>query len=221
MRWSDFVRALEREVDWSADDYTATQAATVEKILAEAAAHQEILAERTEEIAADDTLFASLAPHSNYPRILMDKFVIHVDDEDRFRVRLHRFKTRRQNGGAVEKVHSHKWDCSTVILHGTYRERQFEVRDLDQESRTCKVEQLREHELSPGATNSLPVGLAHQVINDSDEVPCLTLFVRGPSREPSARIYDVDAGTFYPTYGPDRQLRVGLLHMGRVDPDFH
>ncbi|MER7583826.1 hypothetical protein [Kitasatospora sp. NPDC097691] len=221
MRWSDFVRSLEREVDWSATDYDGTQAPVVERILLEAAADREILQERTEQIAADDALFKSLAPHSNYPRILMDKFVIHMDAEDRFRVRLHRFKTRLQNGGAVEKVHSHKWDCSTVILSGAYRERQFEVLDLDEEERTCRVEPLREHVLSTGMANSMSTGLAHQVVNESDTEPCVTLFVRGRSRRPNARIYDTDAGTFYNTYGPDRQLKVGLLHMGRVDPNFH
>lgn len=221
MSWLDFVRSLEREVDWAAEDYALTQAPVVEEILATAAQNRGILRERTEEIVADEALFSSLAPHSNYPRILMDKFVIHVDHDDRFRVRLHRFKTQWANGGAVEKVHSHKWDCSTVILSGSYREQQFEVLDLDEEARTCKVERLREHVLTPGSTNSLPVGLAHQVINDSDDEPCLTLFVRGPSRQPNALIYDVEAGTFYNTYGPVGQLKIGLLHMGRVDPDFH
>ncbi|MFJ8626433.1 hypothetical protein ACIRD3_26845 [Kitasatospora sp. NPDC093550] len=215
------MRALECEVDWSTADYAGTQAPVVERILHEAAAHHDILRERTEQIVADDDLFKSLAPHSNYPRILMDKFVIHMDPEDRFRVRLHRFKSRRQNGGAVEKVHSHKWDCSTVILSGAYRERQFEVFDLDEENRTCRVEPLREHILTAGMTNSMATGLAHQVINDSDDEPCLTLFVRGRSRQPNARIFDIEAGSFYNTYGPDRQLKVGLLHMGRVDPDFH
>ncbi|GAA3815135.1 hypothetical protein ACFS5L_38950 [Streptomyces phyllanthi] len=221
MQWQNFVQALEKEVDWSSDKYLEEQAPVVEEILGEAGRNRHILQARTEEIAGDDDLFRSLAPHMNYPRILMDKFVVYIDPEDRFRVRLHRFKSKRQNGGAVEKVHCHKWDCSTIMLSGSYRERQFEVRDLDEEQRTCRVSQIRDHVLEQGQTNSLPTGRAHQVINESEDEACITLFVRGPARQPNARIFDVPNGTFYNTYGPDRQTKLGLLHMGRVDPAFH
>jgi hypothetical protein len=221
MDWKAFQAALETEVDWSDPDYLDRQAPTIEQILRDAADSPELLNERTEQILADGELFARLAPHMNYPRILMDKFVLHLDDADRFRVRLHRFKTRKQNGGAVEKVHFHKWHCSTVILRGAYRERQFEILETDEAARTARVEVALEHELPAGRANSLPAGRPHQVINDSDTDPCLTLFVRGPSVLRCARIFDPERGTYYDTFGPDRQLRVGLAHMGRLDPDFH
>ncbi|MCD9899511.1 hypothetical protein LUR56_04110 [Streptomyces sp. MT29] len=221
MHWSDFVRALESEVDWLSPDYAQTQSAVVEEILLLAARNRSIIEERTEQIASDDDLFGRLEPHMNYPRILMDKFVIHIDEQDRFRVRLHRFKSKKQNGGAVEKVHSHKWDCSTVILLGSYAERQFSVLNVDEERRTCKLDPLKTHTLGAGEVNSLATGTAHQVINESDDEACLTLFVRGPSRQPNAMIFDVDKGTYYNTYGPARQTKVGLRHIGRIDPNFH
>jgi hypothetical protein len=157
----------------------------------------------------------------NYPRILMDKFVLYVDELDRFRVRLHRFKTRKQNGGAVEKVHFHKWDCSTIMLLGAYREQQFTISEMDEIKCTARLAVDKEHYLNTGDTNSLPSGRPHRVVNDSDTVPCITLFVRGPSRRRSARIFDMTNDTFYDTYGPDDQLRVGLSAMGRLDPAFH
>lgn len=212
---------MENEIDWNSKRYAETQAPIVEEILKTASDHRHILEERTEEIIANEDLFRSLAPHMNYPRILMDKFVLHIDEADRFRVRMHRFKSKNQNGGALEKVHSHKWDCSTVLMSGTYTERQFEITDVDEERRTCRVVPLLEHTLEAGQMNSLPMGRAHQVINPSDDEACITLFVRGPSRQPHARIYEPESGAFYDTFGPDRQTKLGLRHIGRVDPDFH
>ncbi|WP_043687239.1 hypothetical protein [Streptomyces xylophagus] len=221
MDWSAFVAALASDVDWSDPRYAERQTPVVEEILLRAANAPGLVQERTEAILADDELFGRLAPHMNYPRILMDKFVLHMDRESPFRVRLHRFKTRRQNGGAVEKVHFHKWHCSTVMLRAGYRERQFSILECDEEARTARLDTAVEHKLYQGQTNSLPAGRPHQVINDSDTEPCITLFVRGPSVLPSARIFDPGKQTFYDTYGPDEQLRVGLSHMGRLDPNFH
>ncbi|WUS99718.1 hypothetical protein OHA46_24910 [Streptomyces sp. NBC_00708] len=219
--WNDFVTALRGEVDWRDGSYMERQASVVEEILRAAAARPEIFAERTDEILADGELFRSLAPHSAYPRILMDKFVLHSEPGNGFRIRLHRFKTRLQNGGAQERVHYHKWHCSTVMLRGGYRERQFEVLRTDEEASESLLREDLEHSLAEGESNSLPAGRPHQVINDSDTDPCLTLFVRGPSVLRAARIFDMERGTFYDTFDPDGQLKVGLAAMGRLDPDFH
>ncbi|MEU9330922.1 hypothetical protein AB0D91_45590 [Streptomyces canus] len=221
MDWSAFIAALTSDVDWSDPRYMERQAPVVEEILLRASDAPELIQERTKEILTDDELFGRLAPHMNYPRILMDKFVLHMARESPFRVRLHRFKTRRQNGGAVEKVHFHKWHCSTVMLRGGYRERQFDILECDEEARTARLGSAVEHQLCQGRTNSLPAGRPHQVINDSDTEPCVTLFVRGPSALRSARIFEPEKRTFYDTYGPDEQLKVGLSHMGRLDPNFH
>jgi hypothetical protein len=219
--WNAFVDSLGAHVDWSDARYMERQALTVEEILRSAASTPHIFQERSEAILADDSLFARLAPHMNYPRILMDKFVLHIDEDDRFRVRLHRFKTKVQNGGAIEKVHYHKWHCSTVMLRGGYRERQFDVISTNESLGTAELKLSLEHELQVGTTNSLPAARPHQVINNSDTDPVITLFVRGPSVLPTARIFDLDSGTFYDTFGPGRQLKLGLAHMGRLDPNFH
>lgn len=219
--WDEFVGTLATEVDWSDSDYIGRQAVIVEQILHEAAVVPEMIQERVDRILADDDLFTSLAPHMNYPRILMDKFILYMDPQVDFRIRLHRFKTRRQNGGAVEKVHYHKWDCSTVMLRGSYRERQFSIAKIDEQLEFAQLDLDFEHVLNSGCTNSLPAGRPHQVINDSETEPCITLFIRGSSILPEARIFDVQRQSFYNTYGPEQQLRVGLAHMGRLDPEFH
>lgn len=220
-KWNDLVTALRGEVDWADSSYMERQAPVVEEILRAAAARPEVFAERTEQILADDELFRGLAPHSAYPRILMDKFVLHSEPGNGFRIRLHRFKTRVQNGGAEERVHYHKWHCSTVMLRGGYREKQFEIRKTDEAAGEALLHEDVEQILAEGESNSLPAGRPHQVMNDSDTDPCLTLFVRGPSVMGAARIFDLERGTFYDTFDPDGQLKVGLAAMGRLDPDFH
>lgn len=218
--WTEFVTALAGNVDWHDPDWSR-QGPVVEEILRDVAAEPALLEERTEQILNDEELFRRLAPHMNYPRILMDKFVLHQDDSDRFRIRMHRFKTQVQNGGAIEKVHYHKWHCSTVILTGAYTERQFTIDRMDEQAKTAELSVDLKHELLPGESNSLPARRPHQVVNESDTVPCITLFVRGPSLQPHARIFDIDEGTYYDTFNPDNQLKVGLAHIGRLDPNFH
>ncbi|MFI0938582.1 hypothetical protein [Streptomyces sp. NPDC021020] len=221
MNWRQFVTSLATEVDWRDGDYLGSQAGTVERILREAAAQPDLLRERTEEIVADDALYRSLSPYFAYPRVLMDKFVLHVDPEDRFRVRMHRFWPRKWSGNATEKVHYHKWNMSTVILSGSYRERRFDVLDLDEENRRAEVRVSHEQTFAAGMTNSLAYRKPHQVIMDSEFDPCITLFVRGPSLQPTARIFDTERGTFYDTSSPDPQNKEGLLHMGRLEGIFH
>ena len=220
MRWTEFLQKLEKEIDWHDLEFTENQAPKLESILQEVACMPALLAERVQDIADTPKLFKYLANYCDYPRMLMDKFVIHVDDSDRFRVRLHRFKTRVQNGNLTEIVHSHKWNCSTVILRGSYTERQFRILDFDEDSRMARLEMMRKHTITSGATNSLPVDVPHQVINESDDIPCITLFVRGPSLRRSARIFDIDTNSFDETFTSLEQIKVGLLHMGNLDPDF-
>lgn len=219
--WAHFIKALSHGVDWNDSRYLTHQAPTVEAILAEASRHTGLLRERTEQIAADEALFDQLAPHMNYPRTLMDKFVIYIDPDDRFRVRLHRFWPRRATGDVVEDVHDHKWDMSTVILTGSYREHRYEVTSLDEQALTASVRLADTETRNVGETGSLPLRVPHRITNLSMDEPCITLFVRGPSRLRHARIFDVDHGTFYNTFSPKPQILEGLLHMGRLNGVFH
>lgn len=157
--WNELVTALRGEVDWTDSSYLERQAPVVEEILRAAAARPEVFAERTDQILADGELFRSLAPHSAYPRILMDKFVLHTEPGNGFRIRLHRFKTRSQNGGAEERVHYHKWHCSTVMLRGGYREKQFEIRKTDEAAGTALLHEDLEHSWRKGSpTRFRPAG---------------------------------------------------------------
>jgi hypothetical protein len=221
VEWSSFIDALSTQVNWADADYIARQSATVEEILGLAHSNPNILRTRTEEIASNTALLEELAPFMNYPRTLMDKFVLHVDAQDRFRVRLHRFWPRRTAGGAIEKVHYHKWDMSTIILAGEYEERQFQVLESDDELKTATVEEVMRHTLRPGEANSLAWKIPHQVAVHSLDDPCISLFVRGRSRQKFARTFDTANGTFYDTFSPLPQLREGLLQVGQLNGVFH
>lgn len=217
--WDSFIAYLNREIDWS--DPSMRPYGFVEQALAAIAAFPKEIEARTRHIAETPELFRAYAPHMNYPRILMDKFMLYMDPEDRFRVRLHRFKSKRQNGTAVEKVHSHKWPMSTIILSGSYEERIYNIDDQDEEAKTATLSLMKAHELSPGAVNSLPAYVPHQVLNHLEDEPVFTLFVRGPSLGPAASIFDVEKGTYYQTFDPDKQLKEGLIAAGRLDANFH
>lgn len=220
MNWQEFIKALD-DVHWGDEQYVERQAPIVEQILAEVAREPDLLRERTEQIVEDEALFDELLPHMNYPRTLMDKFVIHLDPEDRYRVRLHRFWPKRATGDVIEDVHDHKWNMSTVLLTGSYSENRFEVLSCDEEKMTADVRLRSTQLLTAGETSSLRVRVPHQITNQSMDEPCLTLFVRGPSMLKNARIFDTEKGTFYNTFSPKPQVREGLLNMGRLNGIFH
>jgi hypothetical protein len=220
MDWKAFVKALETDIDWRGD-WLAGPAGHLETLLREVQAGPSAITERIDRLLEDDTAFKTFVDYSQYPRTLMDKFTVYVDEADRFRVRVHRFWPRNLTGGVVEKVHYHKWHMSTVILSGSYVERRFAVEDLDEERKRAKVTEISAVELRAGMSNSLPFRRPHQVINESLDVPCLTLFVRGPSLQPNARIFNTEDGTFYDTFDPRKQYREALRSLRTLDPYFH
>lgn len=220
MNWQEFTRELD-SIDWHDPRYIERQAPKVEALLAAVAADPALLRERTEQIVADVGLFAELVPHTNYPRTLMDKFVIYMDPDDRYRVRLHRFWPKRATGDVIEDIHDHKWNMSTVVLTGSYAESRFDVDHCDDATGTASVQLASARTLTAGDTTSLRLRIPHQITNQSMDEPCITLFVRGPSLEDHARIFDAEKGTFYKTFSPAPQIREGYLQMGRLNGVFH
>ena len=217
--WPGFIESLERYVNWDDAQSMPSQFSVVEQLLREIAQYPEQLAKRTDAIVADDALFDAYEPHTDYPRLFMDKFMLYMDPSDRFRVRLHRFKTQAQNGTLVERVHSHKWHASTIIMRGQYVEKRFAVHDLNDKEMKAKVTQASQLVLREGETNSLLMGVPHQIVNLGD-APCITLFVRGRSFYDAARIFYPERDEFVYTYGPQEQKKLGYRHIGRLDGHF-
>jgi hypothetical protein len=144
------------------------------------------------------------------PRQIMDKLILYMDSSDRFRVRLHRFKSRIQNGGLKPTVHTHRWWYSTIVLRGSYKEHLYNVEDENPELGKAKISIANTRELKREQTASLLPNLPHQTVNDSDEEPCITLFVRGKSFYRTSRVYDLETGNFKLLHGLKSQLRLEL-----------
>lgn len=218
--WREFITELEQKIDWHSGSFIKDEAPKVEAILQDIASKPEAFRARTQQIIEDAALLSKFQVHMDYPRQMMDKFILHMDANDRFRVRLHRFKTRRQNGWVTERIHSHKWNMCTLLLRGRYRQNAFEVTDIDESSGKARLNLLNSRVLEAGESNSLAAGIPHQVVNEQEDDYAITLFVRGPSIG-SARIYDIEHGAYHETFDPLGQLKVGLESMGRLDPNFH
>lgn|GEM_PF-4723316 len=203
--WNEFIAYLETEINW--DEPTQEQCLKVEEALKKIIKYPEEIQQRCREIATNEELFNDYKSHNQYPRITMDKFMLHMDTEDRFRVRLHRFKSKKHNGESVPKVHSHKWIYSTIILAGSYREKLWKVLETNEDTMEAKLELIDQYMLNTGDTNSGLLDYAHQTINDSDDEHCITLFIRGKTLQKGAKIFNLDQGTFSYTFSPDKQLK--------------
>lgn len=217
--WKEFIKFLEQEVNW--DEPTLEQSLKVEYALRQISKYPKEFELRCNEIISNEELFNQYKHHSNYPRITMDKFMLYMDPEERFRVRLHRFKCKKLNGESTAKVHSHKWIYSSIILKGSYNNKKYKILEIDDKNMKATLTLDKEYTLEVGDTDSGLLNEAHQTINESDDENCITLFVRGKSIEDGAKIFNLEKETFYYTYSPDKQLKEGLYNMGRLEPNFH
>ncbi|MFI5719895.1 hypothetical protein [Nocardia sp. NPDC051750] len=221
MDWQGFVGQLEQKVDWYSPTFMIDEAPIVESLLRAAFTDYSIVAERLDSILGDTNVYGSLEPYIEYPRTLMDKFTIYVAPGDLFRVRLHRFWPRCIAGNAIEKVHYHKWHMSTIILSGEYIERRFTIEDCDEMSKVATLAEYEKVGRVAGQATSLPAKNPHQVHNPSESTPCLTLFVRGPSIQAHARIFNEATGNYYDTFSPTPQRRHALSRLKALDGNFH
>jgi hypothetical protein len=218
--WTSFISYLSAEISWLDPQQFHKNSSKIETALAQIANHPEAIRERGEEIVGDPQLFSRYERHCNYPRVIMDKFILYIDPENRFRVRLHRFKTRRQNGGVIDRPHSHKWAMSTIILRGSYIETLYEAKEINEETKFARIYPTSSKRITSAMSSSLDYGRIHQTDCDSTE-PAITLFVRGADFAPAARIYPIGEDRYYETYGPDEQLRVGYREITKLNPLFH
>ena len=68
-----------------------------------------------------------------------------------------------QNGTLAERVHSHKWHASTIIMRGQYAEKRFAVHDLNDKEMKVKITQASPLVLWAGETNSRLMGVPHPI----------------------------------------------------------
>ena len=131
-----FIESLERYVKGDGAQSMPSQFSIVEQLLREIAQYPEQLAKRTETIVTDD----AYEPHTDCPCLF-----------------------QAQNGAPVERVHSHKGHASTIIMRGQYAEKRFAVHDLNDKEMKAKITQAAPLVLWEGETNSLLMGVPHQI----------------------------------------------------------
>lgn len=208
MTWEELVEYLNDEINW--DEPNAQEFQKVERALSELARTPDQVAERVYGITHDRKLFREYMPHMECPRPCMDKFILHMDPDDRFRIRLHRFKPQIQNRGAQPTIHSHRWAYSTVVLNGGYTEYLYNVEAEDMNTMTAKLVVTEKHDLRKGDTNSLMPQLPHRTVNESDSETCATLFVRGKSLYKTNTVYDPETYKFRVLHGMNDQLKLEM-----------
>jgi quercetin dioxygenase-like cupin family protein len=213
MNWNDIIENLEKRINWDVADHS--EFTKVEDLLKEVVKTPNLIANRVYEIIENKILFKELQPHMESPRLFMDKFVLYIDPQDRFRIRLHSFKTTLQNKGAEQSIHDHRWGYSTIVLKGSYTEQVYSA-DKNYENMTAQLSTIERHELKVGQTNSLMPQIPHQTVNKSDDEVCVTLFVRGKSLFDANNVYDLESGKFRILKGLQSQLKVELENVVKL-----
>ncbi len=215
--WPDFLGAL-NELPWHTSDEVLDP--LVLSILAQVVDRHDIWRARLREVANDSSEFRALQEFHNFPRLLMDKFVIYCDPEDRFRVRLHRFNSQDNTGGAQERIHSHKWPGYTLILKGQLIEDLFVVEEIDEKLGFARIQLTEKKLLSSGTVDAKKIGVPHRVINPSHTESAYTLFIRGPARHKAGLIFDDRTSRCWPWLGAIDSLRKGMEIFDALSDEF-
>ncbi len=210
MQWDDFIRQLQHDIDWTSP--TIEQLGSVEDLLQKVGRNVDSIAKRFLQVTESDELFSAYSAHHEYPRPNMDKFVIYMDDLDRFRIRIHKFQRRTDNLMVMPSIHDHRWCFSSLILTGSYRECRYDIHNFDPTSKTAFLSLAQDHVLSAGDVNSILPGVPHSATNESDVEDSYTLFVRGRTIVRDSRVFDLNANSFYWAFG----FRDALANQARL-----
>lgn len=203
--FEDLVKFLDQEVDWNSHDDQEQQ--KVEKVLKEVLDNPSIIQHRIEEIYSDATLLSFFQQHIEF-RPLMDKFPIFFDSEDRFRIRVNHFKSKLLNKGArPETPHNHRFQFSTIILSGSYKQCIYTVNEVNEVENTAELSLIDCQTYSVGDSYSLTTETIHNVFNESHDEPCISLFIRGRALSEYSTVYQPEVGKYFRSYGLSKELK--------------
>lgn len=199
--WSRLLKYLE-EVNWH--QLSAVALSDVASVLAQT--DPRAILERMHEVFTTEELWKAYIPHHEFPRPIMDKFVLFIEPQDRFRIRLHRFKTASENRGAQEWIHDHRWAFVSLVLSGSYYQEVFDVVEVDDSKDFARLQLSSSRVIATGLTNYALPRVPHLTKNLAPDVSCYTLFVRGPSVWDHSRIFDFHKCSFTRSWGLRREL---------------
>jgi predicted metal-dependent enzyme (double-stranded beta helix superfamily) len=210
--WEKFQKTLDHDVDWDHPEPDGN--VTIGGALQSLGRDPSIISDYIMRFTLDDNRFNHYEPHQEYPRLFMDKFLIYMDPEDRYRVRLHRWTPQREHGTKIQEAHDHRWWFTSTILKGAYVETIYDVVH-DEARMTAVLTPASKTEYGAGQAHSLPPQVPHSIYNARQDEECVTLFVRGKSLYDINKTY-LDDGTYVARRGRGKQIRdelQGLLGM--------
>ncbi|MFB8086912.1 hypothetical protein [Streptomyces sp. NPDC055992] len=168
-----------RDLDW--DDLSAVAAAAERSF-------QQLTAERWSSLAAllqalpTDAALVEMCESYDF----LDKLVLHDDPEQRYRIRLHRFRP-----GYFDRPHNHRWSFASAILTGSYVHTQY---GSDAEFDTATADRLRPLQIRTERAGDWYV-LHHTAVHSvTAEAGTISLVLRGPAAKRSFRIIDAPTG---------------------------
>ncbi len=137
------------------------------------------LVERTEN---DPELFALCETHA-----LDDKIVLHNDLPNGYRIRL-----RLANDEQYERAHNHRFSFTTLILHGTYYQRWYEVNGpVGDQTTLADVKPVCIREEPQGSIFTIDHDTIHSTLTSKDTI---SLVICGPAMKDKAFIIRMDSG---------------------------
>ncbi|PXX58826.1 hypothetical protein DFR70_113161 [Nocardia tenerifensis] len=156
--------------------------------LNELAAEPRIVRERLDDLPNRPELLA-MCEHYD----ILDKIVLHSDDDPGIRMRLHVFLP-----GYFDRPHNHRWSYASRILRGQYRHYLFGNTEVDEQMDPNKLPVLQAREEPIGTSYALHHSMVHAVVAEPFTV---SLVVRGPAVKEKFLVMDRHAGTAWWQYG--------------------
>lgn len=176
-------------VDWSDIDDVELNC---REALNELAAEPQIVRSRLDDLPNRPELLA-MAEHYD----ILDKIVLHCDDNYDIRIRLHIFLP-----GYFDRPHNHRWSYASQILRGQYRHYLFGNAEVDEQIDPTKLQVLQAREEPIGTSYALHHSMVHAVVAEPYTV---SLVVRGPAVKDRFLVMDRTTGKAWWQYGAKQE----------------
>ncbi|MEU7138582.1 hypothetical protein ABZ942_03940 [Nocardia sp. NPDC046473] len=154
-----------RWIDWNDIDDVEINC---REALNELAAEPQIVRERLDDLPNRPELLP-MCEHYD----ILDKIVLHSDDDPGIRIRLHVFLP-----GYFDRPHNHRWSYASRILRGQYRHYLFGNTEMDEQVNPAKLPVLQVRGEPVGTSYALHHSMVHAVVAEPFTV---SLVVRGPA----------------------------------------
>ncbi|MFQ6396658.1 hypothetical protein ACLMAJ_24740 [Nocardia sp. KC 131] len=141
---------------------------------------------------------------------ILDKIVLHSEDDPGVRIRLHVFLP-----GYFDRPHNHRWSYASRILRGQYRHFLFGNAELDEQIDPAKLPVLQAREEPVGISYALHHSMVHAVVA---EPYTASLVIRGPAIKDRFLVMDRKTREAWWQYGA-KQESADEVDQKRMSPE--